>query len=131
MAPDLDSTGPSPDASDAPEEARAWAAVLTAWEDDAAHKAYLNRFADLDGLTRAGTRYRAVLAERPADAIAARWRDEIVKRATVQGLAMLPRTAAPAALPRWVKVAAYSALASLGAWAAWKLFDLLSRGPAL
>lgn len=131
VAPDLDTSGPSLDAPDAQEEARAWAAVVAAWEDEAAHRAYLARFSDLDGLARAGGRYRAVLVERPADAVAARWRDEVVKRATVQGLAMLPRTAAPAALPRWVKVWGYSVLASLGAWAAWKLFDLLSRGPAL
>lgn len=95
--------GPPPDAAAAPAdaapadaaEAEAWAAVLAAWEDEAAHRAYLARFADLEGLAVAGRRYRAVLAARPADAVAARWRDEVVKRATVAGLALLPRTRPP------------------------------------
>ena len=38
-----------------------------------------------------------MLAERPGDAVAARWRDEVVHRATAQGLAQMPRSAAAAA----------------------------------
>ena len=58
------------------------------------HRAYLRRFTDLEGFAVAGGRYRAVLAERPGDAVALRMRDELVKRATVYGLATLPRTSA-------------------------------------
>jgi hypothetical protein len=122
--------GPPADASDAQEEARAWAAVVADWNAEAAHRAYLARFGDLDGLARAGKRYRGVLMERPGDAVATRWRDEVVKRATVQGLALMPRTAPPPAFPRWVKLWLASIFASLGAWAAWRIFDLLSRPPA-
>src|SRR5512145_2382269 len=88
------------------DEARAWAEVLAAWEDEAAHRAFLGRFQDLDGLARAGGRYRDALAERPDDAVARRWRDEVVKRATVAGLAAIPREApAVPQVPRWVRPA--------------------------
>ena len=80
-------------------EEDAWREVVTRWEDEEAHRGYLASFADLEGLAAAGRRYRAVLEARPGDPVAARWRDEIVKRAMVQGLAQLPRTAAPRALP--------------------------------
>jgi hypothetical protein len=110
-------------------EERAWAAVVTAWADEAAHRAYLSRFGDLDGLTRAGRRYRAVLAERPGDPLAIRFRDEVVKRATVQGLALLPRTAPPPALPRWAKGVLVALLGSLLATLAWKTFTLFTRAP--
>ncbi len=74
-------------------EAAAWADILAAWDDEARHRAYLARFDDLDGLATAGRRYRDVLAARPADAVAARFRDEIVRRAVARGLASLPREA--------------------------------------
>ena len=83
-------------------DAAAWAEVLAAWGDEARHRAYLARFQDLDGLASAGRRYRAVLAERPGDPVAARFRDEVLRRAVAQGLASLPR-AAPE--PRRGKVA--------------------------
>jgi len=124
---------PAPPAEAAPSdpsgEPLAWAGVVAAWGDEAAHRAYLARFGDLDGLTRAGRRYRAVLAERPGDPVALRFRDEVVKRATVQGLALLPRTAPPPAVPRWVKGVLVSLLGSALATLAWKLFDLLTRTP--
>lgn len=78
-------------------EAEAWARVLEGWADEAVHRAYLARFVDLEGLAVAGGRYRAVLAERPTDLVARRWRDEVVKRATVAGLASLPRSSPEAA----------------------------------
>ena len=84
-------------------EEDAWREVVTRWEDEEAHRGYLASFADLEGLAAAGRRYRAVLEARPGDPVAARWRDEIVKRAMVQGLAQLPRTAAPLALPPWAR----------------------------
>ncbi|BDG03476.1 hypothetical protein [Anaeromyxobacter oryzae] len=97
-------------------EPEAWARVLAAWEDDAAHHAYLARFGDLEGLAVAGGRYRAVLAERPGDPVALRYRDEVVKRATVAGLAQLPRTRPRPPIPRaaqvllvWLLVAAAAA----------------------
>src|SRR5512147_2199250 len=83
-------------------EEEAWAQVLAAWADEGAHQAYLGRFHDLDGLAQAGARYRAVLAERPEDAMALRMRAELVKRATVLGLAALPRTR-PDEKPLWFK----------------------------
>ncbi|HET8733856.1 MAG TPA: hypothetical protein VFM45_08795 [Anaeromyxobacteraceae bacterium] len=74
-------------------EPEAWARVEAAWGDEAVHRAYLARFADLEGLAVAGGRYRAALDARPGDPLAARFREEVVKRATVQGLASLPRAA--------------------------------------
>jgi hypothetical protein len=131
VTPDLPPTpGSTPDPTpEALEEAKAWEAVVASWQDEAAHRAYLARWPDLDGLTRAGKRYRAVLAVRPADPVAQRWRDEIVKRATVQGLAQLPRTAARAPLPRWVKYAIVSASSSLLGWLVWRAFELFGRPP--
>jgi hypothetical protein len=76
-------------------EAGAWDEVLARWEDDEVHRAYLARFSDLDGLAQAGRRYREKLAERPGDPVAIRFRDEVVKRAAIQGLARLPRTQPP------------------------------------
>ena len=111
-------------------EPEAWAAVLAAWEDEAAHRAYLARFADLEGLAHAGGRYRAVLAERPGDALAARFRDEVVRRATVQGLASLPRAAPPRVgrLRRGLLVLALLVSGGLAAWSALRLATLLSGG---
>jgi hypothetical protein len=76
-------------------EEASWAEVLLAWDDEARHRAYLAQFTDLEGLAVAGKRYRGVLAARPGDPVAARFRDEVVKRAMVQGLVALPRTAPP------------------------------------
>lgn len=88
------------------DEARAWAELLGRWDDEGAHRAFLDRFRDLDGLARAGGLYRDVLAARPDDAVARRWRDEVVRRATVAGLASLPRsTPGVAQAPRWVRPA--------------------------
>src|SRR5512134_4035453 len=55
-------------------EGAAWAEVEANWEDEARHRAYLARFQDLEGLAAAGGRYRAALAARPGDAVAARFR---------------------------------------------------------
>lgn len=90
-------------------EAEAWAEVLAGWDDDERHRAYLARFADLEGLARAGARYREVLAARPADPVALRWREEVIRRATVAGLAAIPREQ-PLRLPRWVRPALLAAL---------------------
>ncbi len=77
---------PEPDA-----EATAWAEVLAAWDDEERHRAYLARCADLEALAAAGGRYRAVLDARPGDAVAARFREEVLRRALAHGLASLPR----------------------------------------
>jgi hypothetical protein len=126
-----ESPGPAPDLA-AAAEAEAWARVVAAWEDEDAHRAYLARFADLEGLAVAGGRYRAVLAERPGDAVAARFRDEVVKRATVQGLASLPRTVPRQAgkLQRALAVAALLAVGAAAAWAAFRLAALLTGSPS-
>ena len=91
-------------------EAEAWEEVLGRWEDDEAHRAYLARFSDLEGLAQAGLRYRERLAERPGDPVALRFRDEIVKRATVQGIAQLPRAAPPRQLGPGARRALLAAL---------------------
>jgi hypothetical protein len=85
-------------------EARAWEEVVRAWEDEARHRAYLDRQASLDGLAVAGRRYREALEARPGDPVALRWRDEVLRRATVAGLSLLPRVK-PVALraPRWTR----------------------------
>ncbi len=81
---------PAPPEPEAAEEA-AWAEVLAGWDDEARHRAYLARFRDLEGLATAGRRYREALDARPGDPVAARFRDEVLKRAVVHGLASLPR----------------------------------------
>jgi hypothetical protein len=123
---------PPPDRAGEPGgEGEAWAEVEARWDDPAAHRAYLARFADLDGLTTAGRRYREVLAARPGDTTALAMKAEVLKRATVVGLAMLPRTRPPAATAGpWrrrlmLALAAWMALAL--AWLIWKLVT----GPTL
>jgi hypothetical protein len=111
---------PAPATAAATEE-EAWAEVLARWGEPEAHRAYLARFPDLQGLSTAGGRYRAVLAERPDDPVAARLRDEIVKRAAVQGLAQLPRTPPPRQgrrVPGWAFALAGALLVAAAAWAA-------------
>lgn len=108
-------------------EEAAWADVLARWGDDAAHRAYLDRFSDLDGFALAGRRYREALAARPADAVAARFRDEVVKRAMVQGLASLPRTRRPEQQHRRAKrVLLVLAATALGSALATAIFRLAS-----
>jgi len=108
------------------EEEQLWAEVERHWGDPAAHKGYLDRCSDLDGLTVAGRRYRAVLEARPVDAVALAMKGEVLKRATVVGMAMLPRTAPPPLVGgKWKRrliILAASWLASTVAWLAWKLF---------
>jgi hypothetical protein len=107
------------------DEPAAWAEVEARWGEPAAHQAYLARFPDLDGLTTAGRRYREVLAARPQDPQALAMKAEVVKRATVVGLASLPRTAPPVTDGPWRRRAirlAASAGASALAWLLWRLF---------
>jgi hypothetical protein len=109
-------------------EAAAWAALCGAWDDEAAHRAYLARLIDLDGFAAAGGRYSAVLSERPGDAMALRFREEVVKRATATALASLPRTSAPRELPRavrWFLAAAALSFGGAVAWAVFRLFAML------
>lgn len=112
-------------AESATAEEAAWAEVLVAWDDEARHRAYLDRFPDLEGLAVAGRRYREVLTARPGDAVAARFRDEVLKRAMVQGLVSLPRPAAAAEKPRNVFRALIVAVAvGLGAATWWMIHRL-------
>ncbi len=92
-SPDETLRAPAPEPEADPGEAEAWARVVAAWEDEAAHDVYLARFQDLPGLALAGRRYRDAAAARPDDPVAARMRDEVIRRATVQGFALLPRSA--------------------------------------
>jgi hypothetical protein len=84
-------------------EEAAWAELRARWDDGDAHRAFLSRVNDLEGLARAGARYREVLAATPDDAAAARGRDEVLRKATVLGLAAVPRTAAPPSMSPRVK----------------------------
>jgi hypothetical protein len=120
-------TGENHDAGD---EARDWATVLAAWEDEAVHRAYLSRCQDLEALARAGGRYREALDARPGDAVAARWRDEVIRRATVAGLASIPREAPAASrVPVWLRVAALGVLGAAALGLAVALFRMLSSWP--
>ncbi len=112
MTPAADTLG-TPPARDDAGEAEAWARVLAAWDDAEAHRAYLARCADLDALARAGRRYRAVLDARPDDPTATRAIADILGRATVQGLASLPRTPPPRAVPPRLRRLAVVVLAVL------------------
>jgi hypothetical protein len=109
------------------DEPRAWSQVEARWADPAAHRAYLDGCTDLDALAVAGRRYRAVLEARPGDAVALGMKAEILKRATVVGLAMLPRTPPPALAggpwKRRLLLLLASSLASAGAWFLWKVLN--------
>jgi hypothetical protein len=113
---------------DRPGEDTAWAELLARWDDEGAHRAYLDAAAarGLAALGGAGQRYRDALAARPGDPIASRGRDEVLRRALAQGLAQLPRTApAPARHARLVRgiALALAILIVLGAaWVALRLF---------
>lgn len=88
-----------PDAEDPRSDDEAWAEVVRRWADDDAHRDFLSRRPDLQGLAAAGRRYKAVLDLHPADAVAQRWRDEVLRRATTLAFAQLPRTSPPAVSP--------------------------------
>ncbi len=113
----------APDAGEA--EAAAWAEVLAAWDDEARHRAYLARFADLEGLATAGGRDRAFLAERPGDAVAARFRDEVLRRAVAHGLASLPREPDGARARLALRAAAFSVIGGLLAFVGYLAVRLL------
>lgn len=121
--------GPISPAAPAPQpsEEEAWAAVLAAWGDEAAHRAYLARFQDLEALSIAGGRYKAVLAARRDDQMALRMRGEILKKATVFGLASLPRTPSPGVSASGRRLRRFAALAfgSAAVWCVYKLVMLL------
>jgi hypothetical protein len=120
-------TAPAENASaeTASAEEAAWAEVLLAWDDEARHRAYLDRFPDLEGLAVAGRRYREVLTARPGDAVASRFRDEVLKRAMVQGLVSLPRPAPAIERPRTILRALLVAVAvGLGAATWWMISRL-------
>jgi hypothetical protein len=111
------------------DEEAAFSALRARWDDEEAHRAFLSRFADLEGLARAGARYREVLAESPLDGPATRARDEILKRATALGLRELPGPGAPNAAPRAIKWGAVALLvgALFGA-AVWVVYTLVAIG---
>lgn len=132
---DVDRTAPAEpgDAASGPAEAdAAWAEVEARWQEEGAHRAFLASHADLDGLAEAGRRYRQVLEARPGDPVALRWRDEVLKKATVLAMAQLPRTRPPQ-VTGWNRIflnallaTAFLALLAAAAWAAMN-FPALSR----
>jgi hypothetical protein len=103
------------------EEERGWEELRARWSDDEAHRAWLAGFVDLEGLARAGQRYRAHLTANAGDPVAGRWLEEVLKRATALGFASLPRTTPPPAIPRWLKGAAVATLSSLVAYALYRV----------
>jgi hypothetical protein len=124
-------TAPEQRSPEANLEPGAWAEVEARWDDPAAHRAYLARFPDLDGLATAGRRYRAALEARPGDAVALAMKAEVVKRATVVGLAMLPRTPQPAlAGGKWKRRALLALASWLASALAWLLWRLLNGSPS-
>ncbi|HEX8908469.1 MAG TPA: hypothetical protein VF805_04670 [Anaeromyxobacteraceae bacterium] len=119
---------------DASEVEAAWAEVRARWGDEDAHRAFLERFPDLEGLAEAGRRYKGALDAAPADPVAARWRDEIVKRATAVALSRLPRTRPPRPLSpglrRFLLLALAATAVSAAAWLLLRLFRLARGGGA-
>jgi len=113
-------------ASDPSGEA-AWAELTGRWDDLAAHRELLSACADLDALAEVGRRYRAVLEARPADPMAQQMKAEILKRATIIGLAQLPRTRPPVqwsgVWPRRLALGGMMALASAVSWLLFRLFQ--------
>jgi hypothetical protein len=125
-----DAIGPTA-AQAGPGEDEAWDELRARWADPQAHRAFLARCGDLEALARAGARYRAVLESTPGDAIAAAGRDEVLRKATVLGLAAMPRTAVPEPVSPWVKRGLLAVLAALGTGiAAWVVLGLLRSGAA-
>jgi hypothetical protein len=115
---------------DAREVEAAWTEVRARWGDEAAHRAFLDRFGDLDGLAEVGRRYKAALDARPADDVALRWRDEVLKRATALALAQVPRTRPPRRLPPGPRRALLAAMGAAGIAAmAWILLRLSRVAP--
>ncbi|HSB19979.1 MAG TPA: hypothetical protein VLD85_08235 [Anaeromyxobacteraceae bacterium] len=104
-----------------PGDEAAWAEVTARWQEEEAHREYLSRLWDLEGLAEAGRRYKAVLDARPDDEVARRWRDEVVRRAAAMALAQIPRTRPPRPLPPGVRRAviagAVVAAAAVVGWA--------------
>jgi hypothetical protein len=117
-----------PDAAPVPEE-EAWGEVLRAWDDEAAHQRYLARFQSLETLSVAGGRYKAVLAEKPGDAMAERMRAEVLRKATAYGLALLPRTPAEASRnARYLRIAVGLLAGIAVVWILAEVVGLLLRG---
>ena len=112
---------------DAREVAAAWAEVTARWADDGAHRAFLDRFGDLEGLAEVGRRYKVALDARPGDEVALRWRDEVVKRATALALAQLPRTKPPRRRSRGPTRALLLAIAAAAVAAAGWILLRMSR----
>lgn len=109
-----------PPQSPEPGTGPAWAEVEARWEDEEAHRAFLARHPDLPSLAEAGRRYREVLTRRPDDPVARRWRDEVLKRATVLAMAQLPRTRPPSQPSTRLKRALLLVvLVAMGAATAW------------
>lgn len=103
----------------------AWAALRARWSDEEAHRAFLARFPELESLAEAGRRYREVLDRSPEDPMARRFRDEILRRATVLAMAQLPRTKPPRTVSPGARRAILAAGLAVGAAAvAWMISQL-------
>jgi hypothetical protein len=130
MDPGDESHAP-PGAGAQADEIAAWDALVRRWEEEEAHRAYLARATDLDALAEAGRRYKAILDARPGDAVAIRWREEVVKRATAVAFASLPRGFDPevvARRARLVRAVGWGLVAALFAVAGWLAVRLFPGG---
>ena len=95
------------------------------WSNYAKGKAEAGQKADIGDWRVARTIFVA-----DDDKIAARWRDEVLKRAMVRGLASLPKTKPPTTIPRWLKWAAISTAATALSYALyWVVQQLLAASP--
>lgn len=92
-------------------EDEAWADLVARWSDEEAHRAFLSGLNELGALAEAGRRYRDALARQPGDPVALRWRDELVRKATVLAMSQMPRTAPPRPVPPGVRRAILALLA--------------------
>jgi hypothetical protein len=102
----------------------AWAEVRTRWQDEEAHRAYLGRANSLDDLAQVGRRYKEALDRSPGDPVALRWRDEVIRRASIQALSQIPRTPQPRfpahrPFAPMLLISVAVLLAGLLAWFAW------------
>lgn len=83
-----------------------WTSLESRWDDPDAHRRLLDRAAALDDLAALGRRYKERLDAHPGDAMAARARDELLKRATARLLVAPSRPAASRVSGKNVLVAA-------------------------
>jgi uncharacterized Zn finger protein (UPF0148 family) len=96
----------------------AWAALEASWADEAAHKRFVERAAETDGLDVAAARYRAVVRARPDDEPARRGLERVAALAETLHAARMraERARPPTPLLRWLTVGLATALLLAVGW---------------